>query len=342
MITNKFFSKPKNLRVILSAMILVTTFTLFNSCDDAGILRPNVTSGTIVFTATNFMALNQSVDGFYALWLRLDSASLTQYYRLGAFNVANGVIVNLDGAPMQFKYLGDTNRLYLATRVLVSIEKDTFTLNPNSKILISSPLTITQDTLTATLTLAGSEALDTAGARLLTGGNSGYILNTPTDGGVLCTQGVWFCDSLGNSLILPGIIMKNTAWIYEGWIVDRTNPNSPVYYTTGRFMNPDSTDSDGAGPCSGTIGTGYQKPGEDWIQTGGTCPTFTNLSNGNFAVLISLEPADEVQGSPAYSTPFMQLFYQPQIVSSLGCRRVDPYLINQYAQIPRAFFKIYY
>jgi hypothetical protein len=148
----------------------------------------------------------------------------------------------------------------------------------------------------------------------------GYMLRSPTNNNATCTLGLWFCDTLGNPTFTdPLTLNPGNGWIWEGWIHDKS---TNAYYSTGKFYDFYHADQDLAGPCKGPIGNGYDKPGQDWIQSGCVNPPITSIMNGNFEVFVTVEIENETGG--ALSSPFyLKPFHQGIIANSLGCSRFD-------------------
>ena len=105
------------------------------------------------------------------------------------------------------------------------------------------------------------------------------------------------------------------GWQYRGWVRNKTTNE---YFTTGTFYRADTVDSDWAGACADTLGTGYNVPGQDWDITG--CTNFASMLDGNHEVFVTLEP----EFRSANIAPFvLKLYYQNLIVTSVGCNRRD-------------------
>ena len=344
-ISNYFsLTNISNMRYYLTTLVIILIITL-QSCDDSGIEPSKIPKGTITLRQKNFKHLEANVDGVYELWLRLDNGGILTNYSLGRFNInSNGEITDTSGGPVQLKYQGDTNKLYQSKLVFITVEPPgDYDPNPSTSVLLSGETSIVFDSIYANLTISGSEALGSVGQQLMTGVHTYYMLNTPTSTTGNCTRGVWFCDTLSNSYFPAGLQMFGTGWVYEGWVKDKSNPQIPIYYSTGRFTNPYDVDFDGAGICAGSL-TPYSKPGQDWVLP--NCPSdkpeITNLSSYNYEILITLEPSFEQASTTAYNTPFfVNLFKQPVIFPQSGCKRRD-YVLNQNGSLPAASIKIQY
>jgi hypothetical protein len=204
-------------------------------------------------------------------------------------------------------------------------------------------LGINDDSLWGSLYISGSEALGEVGRNLMTPPGPGpeddarYILYTPSNNLSTCKQGAWFCDTNFTPAIPSGLAFaSNFGWVYEGWIKDKHDLYNIKYYSLGRFYNPYSSDSDGAGPCSGP-NSGFNVPGQDFIQTTGNCPIITNLADGLYEIFITLEPSSELNGQ---NKPFyLKLFLQDYISPTIPCKREDN-IYKMYPSFPSARIKI--
>lgn len=321
--------------IILSGTLILSIFLI--SCDDAGQEKQFVQKGIVTFTHNNLKTLNPAIDGLYALWLGLGTAPGITWYDLGHFNISSaGEIVDSTGYPLTFTYNGDTNNLGDATVACVTLG-----YNPNYKVLLSSQLSITADSIVGHLSISGSRALGEAGARILGEGypraTGSEILASPTTNNANCRQGIWFCDSLGNNSFSDGLsLTPGKGWVFEGWIHDVASNRD---YSTGRFHNFYNADNDGAGPCKGPNGNGFNKPGQDFINTGPGCPVVTNIGNGSTGIFITLEPEnDQALNLPFYLKIFWRQYFSPTV----RCNFNYPYLANQYLTMPSGTIHISY
>mmetsp|Transcript_12533 Transcript_12533/g.13926 ORF Transcript_12533/g.13926 Transcript_12533/m.13926 type:complete len:231 (-) Transcript_12533:128-820(-) len=111
-----------------------------------------------------------------------------------------------------------------------------------------------------------------------------FFLATPTSANDTdeC-NGIWFFDGEnGNpSLVLP---QPPAGWVYEGWVVDMSDPQNPMPMSTGTFTSASGPDSDGAGPYAGSDNPAPMFPGQDYVVI---MPK--NLCN-NYTAVISIEP----------------------------------------------------
>ncbi len=332
----------KTHKIAAIIFVLLLAF-IYYGCNDAGFLS-STPRGHIAFSEHKLGHLDQNVDGFFELWIRLDSSGNIKNYSLGKFNInTSGTVVDTSGNPMVFNYQGDTNNLYQTTTAFVSVEPPgDNNSEPSNAILLSGQTVITSDSIYATMTITGNDALGATGNVLITSPLSGYIINTPTGGPSTCKRGVWLCDTSGTSYFQNGMQLNAPGWVYEAWLKDKSDPGNPIYYSIGRFRDPFDKDFDGAGPCAGP-GPFYSKPGQDWVLD--SCitgkPQIQNLDNGNYELWITLEPSYEVQGSAAFNNPFFfKLFKQTNLI--IGCNRRD-YLYNEcYYSRPDARVNISY
>src|SRR4030095_13001541 len=252
----------KKIILINSLISVVLGFLLF-SCDDAGQNPVFVQKGKVTFSVNNLRPLDQQVDGLYTLWLAIDSSGNRVWYSLGQFNIGgSGEIVDANGNPMVFTFNGDTNSLVNATKATISVGG-----LPDKSVLIAASLAQYTDSVTGNLWIQDDLALGSSFGAAILGGNYGkYPLQTPTDNNASCLKGLWLSDVNGND-VWPNVpdLPAGKGWILEGWINDEST-NS--FYSIGRFFSFRNADNDGAGPCKGPNGNGFNKPGQDWVQTG--------------------------------------------------------------------------
>jgi len=322
----------------LSIFALFISLLIYSGCDDSGIIPHQVQKGRITLTPSNLKTLDVNTDGWYNLWIGLDSAGTRRWYSAGEFNVnAAGSPVDLSGNTMLFVFSGDTNSLHLAAKSMVTLEKQ-HNIFPSQQRLISGNLASISDSISCSMDISGDEALGIIGTKLINGPAGKYILHSPSTNNANCPQGIWLCDTSGvptfpDSLMLP----VSGGWIYQGWVVDHSINQ---YYSMGKFFNPYLKDIDTSGACAGP-NPGYNAPGQDWIQTGGNCPPQAiNLNSGNFGIFVSLEPSNETPGSGGDNSPFfLRLFSQNRIDQSLGCGQKDN-LFNQQLIFPTGRIRI--
>lgn len=311
---------------ILFVFILVLSITYF-SCDDAGQdpNQPRPPKGQITFTHANLKPIDPYMNGLYVLWLALDSSGNRTWYDLGHFNVTTSgeITDSLGNTPFTFTFTGDTNSLVYATKSTVTLGYD-----PVGSVLIGADLVMYSDSATGDFWMANDLAFGDVGKRLLAvppfpRANGGYMLNSPTTNNAQCTRGIWFCDTNQVTTFTPELILNpGNGWHFEAWLHNRTTNE---YYSLGKFFNFYNADLDGAGPCAGTSGPGYNYPGQDFISSTPPCPTIPAFNNVNFDLTVTIEP--EWETGAAVSKPFYLVLFGVSSIYS-GCNIVKP-LPNQ-------------
>lgn len=148
---------------------------------------------------------------------------------------------------------------------------------------------------TANLNVAHSKAIGTD----FTTATGGYILATPTDGGMMTNEnsGVWWLDPSagpGAGLSLPAL---PDGWEYEGWAVINGTP-----VTTGKFTS--ASGSDDSAPYSETVAPGPPFPGEDFLMNAPANVTFPTDLAGK-TVVISVEPKPDNSAAPFLLKPLV-------------------------------------
>jgi hypothetical protein len=343
--------KTKNFLIL--ALIFSLSIIYF-SCDDSGVNVYAIHRGVLSLKVVNLRPLDPNVNGMYEAWIRLDTAPGAWYYSsLGKFNIdANGNPIDANGQPADFKYTGDTTKLYLVTHCLISVEPPNSSGNISGPRILDCQLTKYTDSLAGNLTIGGTEALDSVGRALLANPSGCWytLMSKTSDNPVQdCAKGVWLCGSTGDSALPTlGKLPANSMWVYQGWIADTLNAGGPYYYSIGRFTDPRHSDDDGAGSCAGpNTANAPDRVGEEWIQPNcqwGGKPSIVNLSAGYYQVFVTIEPANELIGSNAYNNPFpFKLFEQNLMIA--GCYRADNLFNPQNwngGEYPRGHFYIKY
>lgn len=142
----------------------------------------------------------------------------------------------------------------------------------------------------ATLTIEHPAAM---GADFVAGTSGKFFLQTPTSMANAddWTNGIWFIEPVDGSpsagLTLPTL---PAGWVYEGWVVDITDPSAPAVTTTGRFTDPSMADDDAGGPTAGPDAA-PPFPGQDFVD-----PPI-DISVNHMAV-ISVEPEPDYSAGP--------------------------------------------
>ena len=332
----------KSLKFTLFIILVIFAY-IFNSCDDSGIQHSILPRGIIGLRHKNLKHIDPYQDGIFELWLRTDSLGNIKNYSLGRFNINSvGEITDTSGGQVAFKFNGDTNSLSYTSVTFVTMEPPgDYNNEPSQSILLSGQANFSLDSIYSTMKISGNIALGNTGTELYKGEVAGYVIQTPSSGNENCKKGLWFCDTMGAALFPPDIQIYSPGWVYEGWLIDKSDPENPVYYSTGKFNNPYGADFDGAGECAGPL-TPFSKPGQDWIAP--DCPEgkpqIVNIYNGNYATIITLEPSYENQGIASYYKPnFITVYFQMLISSTLGCRRKDN-IFNNRNSFPEASVRI--
>ena len=200
--------------------------------------------------------------------------------------------VDASGIPSQSVFSLATADVNAATAYIISIEP---TIDndpaPSDVKIIAGDFNGT----TANLAITHAAALGNDFSQ----STGGYILATPTDGGMMDDEnsGVWFLDPAagpGASLNLPTL---PTGWKYEGWAVINGTPIS-----TGTFTSTTGTDE--AAPYSATLSAGPAFPGEDFLQNAPMGLTFpVDLSEQT--IVISVEPSPDNSPNPFTLKPLV-------------------------------------
>lgn len=285
-------------------------------------------SPRISLSVTNLQPLGPA-EGHYALWatfLRFNKAGggdspqhTSGFRKLGEFNLKSGdqTLYDISGTPVRFKIPDDENAQLLDDAV---ITVDTGSVGANDSlsgsIIIGGKFSGDAVTAHADLEVSYADAfgVDFSG---VTGKCTIMAPTSPADS----NAGIWFVDrqdsivaGLRNLPVLPD------GWTYEGWV---GSPAVEVheqkvgafyrYFSTGKFLRPDSADVDGAGPGKGS-GAGLNFPGQDFINAYPGGPPGT-LDLRYFVFMISVEPEPDNSPSPfalpilfaqPTSTPFLQ------------------------------------
>ncbi len=316
----------------LVLLLAISGSVFYYGCNDSGVIPTTVKTGEVLYQqSANLRVLDPGNDGLYYMWVLLADTSGAQRWRvLATFNVtASGSLIDASGNPITPTLSPlDTGDVERATTCLVTIEQSTVTSPGNTRIL-GGTFTAYLDSVSTAITFNSPLALGSVGDTLMRQGTSRlYIINTPTTSGVNCEKGVWFCDTLGNSY-LPNIPLDpGGGWQYRGWVYDR---NTQQYTTTGAFYNPQAQDLDGAGSCAGIDPLTYNAPGQDWISCG-----VNSMLDGNKELFIVIEPNGRAGNLPPFN---FKIYYQPNIVTSLACRRIDN-VFGQAQNVPAARIRI--
>ncbi len=256
----------------------------------------------ISFSVTNLPALPQG-SGHYQMWVRyyifnkVSGENSPQhegdFLSVGEFNVADdGSLRSLSGGTPEFS-LPAGNDPQLLSDVCVSVQTPGGLAKADhsepGSILIGGKFYGDASNAIADMNTSFTGGLK-SNFSFVSGKCTIVAPTSPPDS----NSGVWFVEAgatptvgLKNLPALPG------TWRYEGWIVDQS---MNTYYSTGKFARTDSADYDGPGPNAGTIGAGYNFPGEDFVR-GSFHP---NLTSTQYAFLVTIEPFPDNSPSPFF------------------------------------------
>lgn len=246
-------------------------------------------------------------EGYYQLWATfLDFNKPSQnlrplhdegYISLGTFNVSeNGrYLTDTDGHPVRFTLPTGQNP-QLIDRIAVTIQAhhhgDSLVHDDEpGQIIMGGWMRGTERNGVADLRTEFDHAIGSDFRSVL--GN--YTIMSPTSGPADSNSGIWFVQ-LGASTApsLRNLPVLHEGWTYEGWVVHQPDGGQPVYYSTGKFLRPDSADFDGAGSGSGS-GAGLNFPGQDFI-TG--IPSRPDLTQPNYWFMVTVEPVPDTSPHP--------------------------------------------
>ena len=260
---------------------IVTALTVlaFSSCkkEEEG---TTPTSGNLTMSITGLEDLGS--DYIYEGWLIVDGTAVSA----GTFSVdASGNMSKTSFSLLQ-------SNINSATTYVLTIEP-----MPDSDPAPSSVHILAGDFngTSANLTVSHGAAIGDD----FTTSTGGYILATPTDGGMNTNEnsGVWWLDPSqgpGAGLSLP---VLPDGWMYEGWAVVDGVPLS-----TGKFT--DVAAADKAAPYSETVAAGPPFPGEDLLINAPSGLTFPVDLAGK-TVVISVEPSPDNSEAPFLLKPLV-------------------------------------
>ena len=249
-------------------------------------------------------------EGQYVLWFSYpddptsEKGSLTQhssaqYVPVGSFVVdASGTLTTVEGGALDFT-LPDGYNPQLIFDAIVTVELPGEIPAEPSARLLSGPVRGDAGQGRADLTVGGADAFADGFADVVSLETANFALLTPSTPGIDDeNRGVWFLSGTSaEGLPLPKLPVShdNPDWVYAAWVTSNTGG---VRVPIGRFTNPDSSDSDAAGPWSGPTPDPLQLPGSDFVQG-----TVLALNSGEHGLVVSLQPKDF-----PVDTPFYELF----------------------------------
>lgn len=229
----------------------------------------------LVLQFENLAPLDEVVEGHYEGWAILDGNPVST----GKFNVnESGEPVGLGGGPVIEEFDAGQD-ITGASAIVITLEPpgDDDEFPSDIKLLAGA---VMDSAAELKLNVPDREVLET-----MTTGS--FVLATPSDNPEFPDNddmGIWFLVPPVPDPGLQNLPDIGPNWIYEGWVVDISNPGAPMPYSTGRFAQASGADSDEAG-CNGG---GPPFPGQDFVEA--QCPPFLDLDTGNFVTVITIEP----------------------------------------------------
>jgi hypothetical protein len=245
--------------VAISALILILSKIYLDRNNNP---TPEIPSFTL--QTENFPTIQL---GHYALWGRKNDESILFIKR---FNSIDNQIKNLDGRDLTELSLEKLNEL---NSFFVTIENEgDRDETPNNFILMESQILEGKSELKFELSIPKTD--------------STFMLATPTDGNSTINElsGLWFKDADEElpSLNLP---LSQQNFIYEIRLINTIANNSLLI---GRFDNPREEDNS---KIYSLTSEGFKFPGEDLLRNlPEPLEAPLNLANGDYQVVVSLEP----------------------------------------------------
>ncbi|MEM8594715.1 MAG: anti-sigma factor, partial [Pseudomonadota bacterium] len=242
-----------------------------SACNDSSLIQ-NTSQKTLSISSTNLEALGNDYN--YEGWVIVNGKAVSA----GIFDIIDG-----KASPSSFQL--DADSLDNASKYVLTIEPENDTdPSPASTHIIAGDINNSE----ATAVMQDSAALGTD----FSAAAGTFILATPSNSNATPEQGIWFLDnSSGSPVASLSLPTLPAGWAYEGWVV---GDNGPV--STGTFTRTDATDSDGAGPAAGPMGT-PPFPGQDFINPA--------MDVSASKVVISVEPVPDNSPAPFSIKPLI-------------------------------------
>jgi len=222
------------------------------------------------------------------------------YASLGRFNLSEdgSKLIGPDGRDARFE-IPEGGNAQLIDNVILALQPDSLLASSlhvgRGSVIMGGRMLGDARMGVADLKLDHSDAFD-SDLRLPTGTFTVTAPTSPPDS----NSGVWFFENvLGIAPSLHDLPVLPPGWSYEGWLVDRTDSSIARYYSTGRFLRPDSADFDGPGPGAGP-GQGMDFPGQDFITGAGGQPELPDVNYGPYVVAVTIEPEPDISPEPFF------------------------------------------
>ncbi len=274
------------LRNAFLLMLLGAFVVSCNNDDDAATEQPSTTDEKATLTLDISGLEDLGSDYVYEGWIIVDGEPVST----GTFTV------NTEKALSATTFELDKTQLESATKYVLTIEP---TVDPDPAPSKAKILAGSFDGTDASLSVGDDSALGVD----LTTATGNYILATPTDGTNNTNEnsGVWWLNlpASEGAPMTAGLSLPTLpdGWAYEGWaVIDET----PV--STGTFT--DASMADDAAPFSGTVSTGPNYPGEDFLMNAPEGLTFPTDLAGK-TVVISIEPVPDNSAAPFLLKPLV-------------------------------------
>ena len=242
----------------------------------------------LVLTFENLAPLDEVNEGHYEGWAILAGEPIST----GKFNIGvMGEPVELGGGGVIEEFDAGQD-ITEATDIVITVEPPGDEDPAPSDIkLLAAPIVECEAGLLVNVPERETLEMMTTGS---------FILATPSDNPEFPdndNQGIWFLRTPGPEPGFENLPDIGPNWIYEGWVVDVSDPNNPVPYSTGTFTMAEAADSDSAG-CNGG---GPPFPGQDFVES--QCEPYLIIDTGDYAAVISIEPQPDDVGTPFQLKP---------------------------------------
>ncbi len=250
-----------------------------------GLLEKNAGSGNLFLQFEDIPVLS---DGLvYEVWGAFQDTMISA----GRFLYQNGRIVDTESReelaafPIGCDLLGASN-------LLVSIEAEADgDPAPSGSFLLAGPIVEDSVSLSYSDPLALGDSYEQTDTR--------FILETPSTADTNdYNRGLWFYETAGGTTTAT-ITFPEAAdgWHYEAWVVPSFVSGDTI--SLGSFTSAIGADSDGGGEYAATDSLLPGYPGGDFVEG-----SVRQLDNGTFALLITIEPDNDI----VPDSPFLPIF----------------------------------